>query len=83
MEESVGESGELSAGVEERLVAALSEGSMARMMGTLEKLKRLMSYYRCAIMVLAPSRAQPDRYHKVPPEIARKHTRKAQPPRLS
>ncbi len=50
MEESVGESGELSAGVEERLVAALSEGSMARMMGTLEKLKRLMSYYRCAIM---------------------------------
>lgn len=50
MEESVGESGELSAGVEERLVAALSDGSMARMMGTLEKLKRLMSYYRCAIM---------------------------------
>ena len=50
MEESVGESGELSSGVEERLVAALSEGSMARMMGTLEKLKRLMSYYRCAIM---------------------------------
>lgn len=50
MEESVGESGELSAGVEERLVAALSQGSMARMMGTLEKLKRLMSYYRCAIM---------------------------------
>lgn len=50
MEESVGESGELSAGVEERLVAVLSEGSMARMMGTLEKLKRLMSYYRCAIM---------------------------------
>lgn len=50
MEESVGESGELSAGGEERLVAALSEGSMARMMGTLEKLKRLMSYYRCAIM---------------------------------
>ncbi len=50
MEECVGESGELSAGVEERLVAALSEGSMARMMGTLEKLKRLMSYYRCAIM---------------------------------
>lgn len=50
MEESVGESGELSAGVEERLAAALSEGSMARMMGTLEKLKRLMSYYRCAIM---------------------------------
>ncbi len=50
MEESVGESGELSAGVEERLVAALSEGSMARMIGTLEKLKRLMSYYRCAIM---------------------------------
>ena len=50
MEESVGESGELSAVVEERLVAALSEGSMARMMGTLEKLKRLMSYYRCAIM---------------------------------
>ena len=50
MEESVGESGELSAWVEERLVAALSEGSMARMMGTLEKLKRLMSYYRCAIM---------------------------------
>lgn len=50
MEESVGESGELSAGVDERLVAALSEGSMARMMGTLEKLKRLMSYYRCAIM---------------------------------
>lgn len=50
MEESVGENRELSAGVEERLVAALSEGSMARMMGTLEKLKRLMSYYRCAIM---------------------------------
>ena len=50
MEESVGESGELSAGVEERLVVALSEDSMARMMGTLEKLKRLMSYYRCAIM---------------------------------
>lgn len=50
MEESVGENSELSAGVEERLVAALSEGSMARMMGTLEKLKRLMSYYRCAIM---------------------------------
>lgn len=50
MEECVGENRELSAGVEERLVAALSEGSMARMMGTLEKLKRLMSYYRCAIM---------------------------------
>lgn len=50
MEESVGENRELSAGVEERLVAALSEGSMARMIGTLEKLKRLMSYYRCAIM---------------------------------
>ena len=50
MEESVGENRELSAGVEERLVAALSDGSMARMMGTLEKLKRLMSYYRCAIM---------------------------------
>ena len=50
MEESVGENSELSAGVEERLVAALSEGSMARMMGTLEELKRLMSYYRCAIM---------------------------------
>lgn len=50
MEKSVGENRELSAGVEERLVAALSEGSMARMMGTLEKLKRLMSYYRCAIM---------------------------------
>ena len=50
MEESVGENSELSAGVEERLVAALSEGSMARMIGTLEKLKRLMSYYRCAIM---------------------------------
>lgn len=50
MEESVGENRELSAGVEERLVAALSEGSMARMMGTLEKLKRLMSYYLCAIM---------------------------------